>query len=382
MAINIPEILVANGAGMILMLLILFYSHRTFRIGLPDEKMFYGMVVATCFLCFVEITTYLIDGKQFFGARFLNYFLNELLFSLNTCFACLWIFYADYKIFRSAERLKRIFPINVIPACVFILLYATNSISGIFFTVSPDNIYKRGPLVVFAYLMTYAYLFGGMTIIYKNRRHAQRYMYMPAIVFILPVLFGSSLQFFFYGISTVWLSNAIGITALYISLQSDKAYIDRLTGVYNRHYLETYLDAIYRHNSDKNAKVKSLIGLMIDIDKFKLINDRFGHIVGDDALFRTAHLLRTKVGKSAFVARFGGDEFMVLLRDKTEKDIHALINVIHKAVETENSTEDRPYTLQLSVGYAIVNPSDSTKEEFLHCADQAMYAAKRKKAAL
>ena len=95
MAINIPEILVANGAGMILMLLILFYSHRTFRIGLPDEKMFYGMVVATGFLCFVEITTYLIDGKQFFSARFLNYFLNELLFSLNTCFACLWIFYAD-----------------------------------------------------------------------------------------------------------------------------------------------------------------------------------------------------------------------------------------------------------------------------------------------
>ena len=51
MAINIPEILVANGAGMILMLLILFYSHRTFRIGLPDEKMFYGIVVASCFLC-------------------------------------------------------------------------------------------------------------------------------------------------------------------------------------------------------------------------------------------------------------------------------------------------------------------------------------------
>ncbi len=383
MAINIPEILVANGAAMILMLLVLFYSRRTFRIGLPDERMFYAMVLCTCLLSFLETTTFLIDGKQFFGARFMNYFLNELLFTLEICFACLWTFYADFKVFRDFERLKRIFPAMVFPALVFIFLYATNGISGIFFTVSPDNIYKRGPLVVFAYLITYAYLFGGMTIIYKNRRHAQRYMYMPAIVFILPVLFGSSLQFFFYGISTVWLSNAIGITALYISLQSDKAYIDRLTGVtgvYNRHYLEAYLDAIYRHNSDKNAKVKSLIGLMIDIDKFKLINDRFGHIVGDDALFQTAHLLRTKVGKSAFVARFGGDEFMVLLRNKAEKDIHTLIDTIHKAVEDVNNTEDTPYTLRFSIGYAIMSPANSTKEEFLHSADQAMYVAKRKNA--
>ena len=311
-----------------------------------------------------------------------SFFLNELLFTLEICFACLWTFYADFKVFRDFERLKRIFPATVFPALVFIFLYATNGISGIFFTVSPDNIYKRGPLVIFAYLITYAYLLAGTGIIYRNRRHAQRYMYMPVIVFILPVILGSFLQFLFYGIATLWLSVAIGITALYISLQSDKAYIDRLTGVYNRHYLETFLDAIYRHSGDKSAKVKNLVGLMIDIDKFKLINDRFGHIVGDDALFRTAHLLRTKVGKSAFVARFGGDEFMMLLRDKTEKDIHALIDAIHKAVETENSTENKPYTLQLSIGYAIINPADSTKEEFLHCADQAMYAAKRKNAAL
>ena len=378
--LNYAEVLVANGTGILLMFLIMHYGNNIFRVGLLADKLYYGMVWLTIALCMVETATFLIDGKQFAGARFTAFMLNELLYAMDILFGFLWMLFAGAKVFTEEGRLKKRFIPMMLPAFITLVLLVCNVFNGWFFKISEENIYSRNHLFVMTYLVTYGYLLGGSGILYKNRRSTKRYMYLPVLLFILPVAIGSLLQFLFYGIATLWLSAAIGLTSLYISIQTENAYLDRLTGVYNRHYFETYVSALYKAAA-RDSKKQKIAALMIDIDRFKSINDRYGHVVGDDALICSARILRASVGKNAHVVRYGGDEFLLILRDKSETEVALLVGEIQKNCAAANRISDKDYTLSFSIGYTIADPAVVDNEEFLIRADAAMYAAKRQNTA-
>lgn len=378
--LNYAEVLVANGTGILLMFLIMHYGNNIFRVGLLADKLYYGMVWLTIALCVVETATFLIDGKQFAGARFTAFMLNELLYTMNILFGFLWILFADAKVYSENKLLKKRFIPMILPLLVMLLLLIANIFNGWIFEISEENVYSRNFLFVFDYAVTYSYLLAGAGILYKNRSSTKRYTYLPVLLFILPVVIGSLLQFLFYGIATLWLSAAIGLTSLYISIQTENAYLDRLTGVYNRHYFETYVSALYKAAA-RDSKKQKIAALMIDIDRFKSINDRYGHVVGDEALIRSARILRASSGKNALVVRYGGDEFLVILRDKSETEVALLVGEIQKNCAAANRISDKDYTLSFSIGYTIADPAVVDKEEFFIRADQAMYAAKRQNTA-
>lgn len=378
--LNYAEVLVANGTGILLMFLIMHYGNNIFRVGLLADKLYYGMVWLTVALCMVETATFLIDGKQFAGSRIMAFVLNELLYTMNILFGFLWILFADAKVYSENKLLKKRFIPMILPLLVMLVLLIANIFNGWFFKISEENIYSRNFLFVFDYAVTYSYLLAGAGILYKNRSSTKRYTYLPVLLFILPVAIGSLLQFLFYGIATLWLSAAIGLTSLYISLQTENAYLDRLTGVYNRHYFETYVSALYKAAA-RDSKKQKIAALMIDIDRFKSINDRYGHVVGDEALIRSARILRASAGKNALVVRYGGDEFLVILRDKSETEVALLVGEIQKNCAAANRISDKDYTLSFSIGYTIADPAVVDNEEFLIRADAAMYAAKRQNTA-
>ncbi len=378
--LNYAEVLVANGAGILLMFLLLHYGSKMFRVGLLADKLYYGMVWLTIALCMVETATFLIDGKLFAGSRIMAFVLNELLYTMNILFGFLWILFADAKVYSENKLLKKRFIPMILPLLVMLVLLIANIFNGWIFEISEENVYSRNFLFVFDYAVTYSYLLAGAGILYKNRSSTKRYTYLPVLLFILPVAIGSLLQFLFYGIATLWLSAAIGLTSLYISLQTENAYLDRLTGVYNRHYFETYVSALYKAAA-RDSKKQKIAALMIDIDRFKSINDRYGHVVGDDALICSARILRASVGKNAHVVRYGGDEFLVILRDKSETEVALLVGEIQKNCAAANRISDKDYTLSFSIGYTIADPAVVDNEEFLIRADAAMYAAKRQNTA-
>ncbi len=378
--LNYAEVLVANGTGILLMFLIMHYGNNIFRVGLLADKLYYGMVWLTIALCVVETATFLIDGKQFAGARFTAFMLNELLYTMNILFGFLWILFADAKVYSENKLLKKRFIPMILPLLVMLLLLIANIFNGWIFEISEENVYSRNFLFVFDYAVTYSYLLAGAGILYKNRSSTKRYTYLPVLLFILPVAIGSLLQFLFYGIATLWLSAAIGLTSLYISIQTENAYLDRLTGVYNQHYFETYVSALYKAAA-RDSKKQKIAALMIDIDRFKSINDRYGHVVGDEALIRSARILRASAGKNALVVRYGGDEFLIILRDKSETEVALLVGEIQKNCAAANRISDKDYTLSFSIGYTIADPAVVDNEEFLIRADAAMYAAKRQNTA-
>jgi diguanylate cyclase (GGDEF)-like protein/putative nucleotidyltransferase with HDIG domain len=153
------------------------------------------------------------------------------------------------------------------------------------------------------------------------------------------------------------------------------ATTDPLTGLWNRrHFVET-LDAEIARSRRYGA---DLALLMVDVDQFKSINDSCGHLYGDRVLVEAARLLRNEARDNDIVARYAGDEFMVLMPNTTaEQAMNAAERVRAKAAERRISDERHTVRLTFSVGVAAIGPaSDLPPEQIARAADEALYAAK------
>lgn len=153
------------------------------------------------------------------------------------------------------------------------------------------------------------------------------------------------------------------------------AIVDSLTECYLfRHAQERLVEEIHRAMRNKTT-----FGVMMaDIDHFKKYNDEFGHTAGDAVLKGIAEVLRTSVGPTDIVCRYGGEEFLLILPQKSASEIHALAEAIRKKCEKRSfdlRRESRVITL--SVGLAVFPHDGTTKEELIWKADKNLYEAKR-----
>ena len=149
---------------------------------------------------------------------------------------------------------------------------------------------------------------------------------------------------------------------------------DSLTGLYNRHSLQTYVEDTTYNRIANNQK---LALLFMDLNKFKEINDNFGHDYGDEVLKLTAKRLSQTLRKSDFIARFGGDEFVVLAENFN--NIHEIENLCQKliaAFEEPFIVKDKIFTITTSIGISICPQDGKDYHTILKNADKAMYAAK------
>lgn len=372
--INLPAILIANSLGAALMLILIFSNQSNVHSVFFDEKVFHLMCLLTLFLCLTETIASLLDGWIFPGARFLLRLFNMLPFAVNTFFSVLWTVYIDYKLFGQRERLRRIYPLASIPALITMLLAAANLFTDVFFTLTPENIYQRTPLILLPYLVTYVYLAAGAWMVLRCRRKVGKYLFLPVVVFLTPVFLGSLLQLRFYGITLISVSAALGVTSLYINLQNEATLIDSLTKLYNREYLIRYLSAAIQHPPSGGQ----LAGFMMDLNSFKEINDTYGHSDGDRALRTVSRFLLEVLPANAFAARFGGDEFIILAVVPDEAALRSIMDAVRARAEAFNQTGALPYPLSFSMGAAFFNPFQDDQDSFLRRMDTRMYEEKRR----
>ncbi len=151
------------------------------------------------------------------------------------------------------------------------------------------------------------------------------------------------------------------------------AITDALTELHNRHWLE---DMFRRNIKRCHADGEALCLIMLDVDHFKRYNDRNGHVAGDNALCRVAGALRAHFRPGDLIARFGGDEFAVLLPDTRLADAEPTAERVREAVRNTDTEDDAPL-VTVSMGVAEMAPDD-TLEALLNRADSALYRAKLK----
>ena len=169
------------------------------------------------------------------------------------------------------------------------------------------------------------------------------------------------------------------LSGLNVELQKI-SYIDSLTGLANRHAYELQFTKLWRKAVDSGS---SLSAIVIDIDHFKITNDTRGHLYGDRVLVRVAALLMQSLRcKDDFAARFGGEEFVVLLPGATQEGAMIVAERIRKLVEVAGSPAlpepgSHPRLSTVSCGVASSRPSDSIcQDDLLDSADKALYQAK------
>ncbi len=152
----------------------------------------------------------------------------------------------------------------------------------------------------------------------------------------------------------------------------DMANKDFMTGSYNRRYFFEKGESIFQKS--KNEK-KNIAVAMFDIDKFKSINDTYGHDVGDIAICEVANILNKNLRKTDLIARFGGEEFCVLLQDITLEEIEELFENIRKAFE-ENIMSIGDLKIQYTTSIGICYNFEDDLEKMIKIADNGLYYCK------
>lgn len=153
------------------------------------------------------------------------------------------------------------------------------------------------------------------------------------------------------------------------------AVTDPLTGLHNRRYA---LPALGRMLADAANQQRPCAVLALDIDRFKSVNDRFGHAVGDAVLAEVAARLSSALRPGDLIARIGGEEFLVALPDVTEGDALALAERLRRSVAERpfGVVADEPgLQVTVSIGLALAPPAQAA-DAVLACADRALMAAK------
>jgi diguanylate cyclase (GGDEF)-like protein len=161
--------------------------------------------------------------------------------------------------------------------------------------------------------------------------------------------------------------------AHYVDRVKQLAYLDGLTGIFNRRFFELrFMEEIERARRYGTG----MAVIMADIDQFKRLNDEFGHVLGDEVLRQVSSLFHQQLRKIDVVCRYGGEEFGILL---TQTDAQHAVNVAEKLRKMVATWQfpGVPRTVTISAGAAAFPSHGATRDDLVRAADSALYSAKQ-----
>jgi len=273
------------------------------------------------------------------------------------------------------ERLKKrafyIFPFVIV---AILLLFSIKN--GFIFTIDQSNSYRRGPGNFFLYGVSYVVLLYALVMTVKNVKTVEKRLMGVVLTFTLIPAVAALIQFLFYGVVILWSSMALTMLIIYLFLEIQQVTRDYLTGLYNRRQIDEWI----HFRMSKYEKQGSFTLVMIDLDDFKQINDNFGHKEGDNTLIAFSDILTKATKRKDMIARFAGDEFLLVLETDSTVESEAIISRIKNLTRLYNEKEKNSYQLSFSSGLAVYDRKIHRKyRDLLHHADVEMYKEKREK---
>lgn len=366
--VNIPAILIANGMGIVILVCVAICNAWRFKNPTREDKAVIAMFLVTFTSCIVEPISFLLDGRSGIGYTILLTITNTWTYVTNILYAASVLLLISVHMGYKLSRVHRIIVLGALS--ILGLLLIVNIFYPLVFSLE-NNQYERAP-GYFVYMVVEALIALDATVlgIYVQVKSGKQ-KFFPVLAFILPSILGAIIQTLVYGISTVFPFYAISVCCIMICLQNEVLFRDRLTGLYNRYYLEQLGKRMVKQSNEK------FTSLMLDINGFKGINDNYGHNEGDRALCAFAEVLEDVVKEDGIVVRYAGDEFIIIISGSGEEVTQRIESKIHQALHEYNDSHKNPYSLSVAIGSLPIDYNDCDDiDAFLDRIDKLMYQDK------
>ena len=363
----------------IIILLMILITDRIYNTK-QEKQIWFGRAIIAFILYFISDACWAaMLSDQFPKIRsfaVLFNFTNYILLSLMGYGMLMFVAATEKMPFRKSLLKRHIVFSPIVISVLFITIaYIRNPL----FWISAEN-ELNDLYYVFQISVPACYILAGFFLSVKyalkaeSREERRRFLFSG----IVPLSVGAfgMIQVFVLNAPTFCFGCTLMLLWFYIDNMQSLISVDDLTHLNNRGQINRYMDQL-RYSEDTGVYL-----MMIDIDRFKEINDTYGHAEGDHALIIASEALRQtceQIKTPAFLGRYGGDEFTIIIQPSGEDEGPEQVVEIARRLLSEKQQENQlPYNLRFSIGYDALKDKNDTVQECMERADEKLYLDKKR----
>ena len=352
----------------------IIYDRTSYEMGTELQVKSYRGLIG-CYLVFV-ISNGICLWANYANEYNLGYIATLTKLSALCACAFFWYRFIEAKL-EIDEHSPLVNTLLTLPLVIVLFFISTSMFTELVYYYTGDGVYARGPLYMFLLIIpTFYILYAGAHIVkrhFATHSPARRkeYEYLMSFAF-LPIIAGA-MDLAVPSLPVMELAALICIVLFYVAFQDKLIYVDALTGMNNRRVSDKYL----RNQLGLAAPDNPLYFFLADCDDFKIINDKYGHLEGDRALrIIGSELEKLSIRFNCYVARWGGDEFVLIARKNSIPEPEALINLFYENLRKRIKEEGLDYNINISLGYIPCNDAKASTIDIFGEAEKMMYKAK------
>ena len=358
----------------------IFLGHDLIGLDRQEKQIKYDHALIAFILYFLSDSVWAGVMSGVFPQNRLTVVLTHLFnYILMTMITYMWLRYvmaveeAPHRN-RKINKFAILFPFIMSTLALFILYFAAPQ------TLIDENLEVMPTFNVFLVVVPCINIAAVILYTVKKAKSevnpAERKKHIYIGFFPLLLVFGGLLQVIWFPRTPIFcLCGAMLMIMIYIQSMEAQISIDPLTKLNNRAQVMRYVT----QSNNLFIEGKKTFVIMMDINDFKSINDTYGHTEGDHALTIIAESIKDAIGGQnvpAFIARYGGDEFVLIIYADGEKDIEPLIGYIRGIIDESCKKEEKPYKLSVSAGFDELLRGEDTFAKCLQRADKKLYLDK------
>ena len=335
-------------------------------------------IISSIILCSSDLLWGIVDSVYLWErSDTVSFAVNSIYHIFTIVVSYLWFLYAESEQESRTISTKTGWGISMIPFVIDVVLIICSYKYSLVFFINEEGKYQRGDLYIAHIAICFFYIIFTSIKAFVRSFRKDNYMRKDllrnlAYFCIFPLISGI-LQIAFVGSPMISAGVTFASLQVYVSSRERLISVDPLTKLNNRTEMVRYLD-----NKMKNRSFgKDLYLFIMDLDYFKKINDKYGHIEGDAAITIVADALRSVVKKTNFfICRYGGDEFVLVGEVKSDFNPEEFGETINQTLIEETQRCEKEYTLHMSIGYFKYTPEIHSVAEFVSAADKYLYKQK------
>ena len=306
-----------------------------------------------------------------------GYVLSSMnIIALSLC-AFFWFQYTELRLHSTLWQSKLFRSLYPVPMCIIVILSLSSSFTGWLFYYSTEGKYVHGPLYGIQLILDIFYLaFASVHAVIASKRTkiaAKKKEYFTLITFLFCPFAAGVIDVMIPDLPILETAMLFAIFIVFSNLQESQIYSDALTGLNNRRLADEWL----LNRLPSVSALRPLYFFITDINSFKHINDTYGHLEGDNAIKTVAETFQD-IGRlyHSFIARWGGDEFIIIAEAQHIPDPESFMQTIRNMIAEKSQERALPYTLTLSIGYAMCTTADELPASLIARADGMLYRDK------